>query len=138
MAIQTRNRNRRGIRLKPSNPEYHAEQQRKFANKEESVDSGEQAFQREVVSRLRRVETRLVAGMESLGATLTNNAGGIEVMSHPEEEDEVGLITITSLGTTVKDLLEALNGESGVYDISYNGKVKCQISMGFDPMKVVL
>ena len=122
-------RKRRGIKLKSNDPEHKPTNLR---------DGGLDPFQTEVVTRLRRVETRLVAGMESLGANLTNNLDGIKVEGKPEGEWDVGLITITSLGTTVKDLLSVLHGETGTYDISYNGAIKCQISVGFDPMKVVL
>lgn len=96
----------------------------------EEPETGEQAFEREVTTRLRRIESRLVSGMNSLGAGMANNAAGITV-TPPELTSlrhEVGLITITSLGTTVKNLLDAIGTDEGTYDISYNGVIKCQIT----------
>ena len=88
----------------------------------------EQAFQSEVTTRLRRIETRLVSGLETLGATVVNHRDGITVGS--ADEFGVGMITITSLGTTVKDILGTLGTRTGTYDIAYNNKVKCQIIVG--------
>jgi hypothetical protein len=108
--------------MRETQEEYHARKQREQANADIAQPSvaGNQAFQKEVVTRLRRMETRLVSGMEKLGVELTNNADNIAVGD--------GTITITSLGTTVKDLLDALGNETGSYDIVYNGKTKCQIT----------
>lgn len=103
--------------------EYHNRMQREQAEQAAAVQpTASHAFQKEVVTRLRRMETRLVSGMEKLGVELTNNADNIVV------DAGGGIITITSLGTTVKDLLGAIGNDTGTYAIVYNGKTKCQIT----------
>ncbi len=104
--------------------EFHARRQQEQGTSYLEAH-GEKAFRREVVTRLRRVETRLVAGLESLGASVVNHAENIVVT--PVEGGR-GLITITSLGTTVKDILDVLKGAEGTFDIVYKGKIKYQIT----------
>lgn len=88
-----------------------------------SATGGEQAYQREVTTRLRRIETRLVAGLEELGASNMKRGAGVQVQL--ALEGEVGTITITSLGTTVKEMLDAIGNNRGTYAVMYNGKQKC-------------
>jgi hypothetical protein len=131
----TQTKNRRGIKLKDTDGTDSSYQQANL-----KTNAKLNPFELEVVKRLRRIETRLVGGMEELGVGYINHNKGIVVSTEhdPNDQDGVGIITITSLGTTVGGLLDALKGETGVFDISYNGKIKCQICVGFDPMKVVL
>lgn len=85
-------------------------------------DRGTADFRREVMKRLKRTETRLVSGLDALGANPVNHADGITV-NHEKE-----LITITSLGTTVADLLQAVGDSKAEYYVVYNGVGKCVFS----------
>lgn len=89
-------------------------------------DGGDALFQREMLTRIRRIETRLVAGMEALGATVVNHASGVDMLLI----DGRYTIQITSLGTTVKDMLAVIGNETGTFDVSYNNKIKCQLVVG--------
>jgi hypothetical protein len=85
-------------------------------------DRGTTEFRRETMKRLKRIETRLVGGLESLGVSPVNHADGIRI------DDDQEAIHIKSLGTTVADLLQALSGRRGQYHIVYNGKIKAVFS----------
>lgn len=88
----------------------------------EAPSVGNADFQREVTKRLKRMETRLVSGFEKMGINMVDHSTGITI------DHDKGIITITSLGTTVGDLMNAIGNRKAEYYVMYNGKAKCVLS----------
>jgi hypothetical protein len=83
-------------------------------------------FESEVIDRLRRIETRMVNGFSGLGTEVMETDKGINVQ-FPSVAGQEGVITITSMGTSVREILDMLNGYRAVFKVIHNDRIICKL-----------
>ena len=93
--------------------------------KRKTTNTYEDKFESEIIDRLRRIETRMVSGFSGLGSEVMNAEKGITIQ-FPSTGQE-GAITITSMGTSVREILDMLNGYKAVFKVIHNNKFICKL-----------
>lgn len=83
-------------------------------------------FESEVIDRLRRIETRMVNGFSGLGTEVMETDKGIKVQ-FPSVVGQEGAITITSMGTSVREILDMLNDYRAVFKVIHNDRIICKL-----------